>query len=150
MKLLMNIVAARIGRLFKVSRRHKPVANSQVTAVNVGSIGSDPQYAGVAPIPAAGDLVSCNVTTGTFEAYDIAKNTIREAAPLGRAGFDWQSGGSAAKSPSVSAASSSQVAQLVQAMAGFGGDSAAADGLRSAPLGADAPEQTFLTAPPQG
>jgi hypothetical protein len=36
-------------------------------------------------------------------------------------------------------------AQLVQAMAGFGGG--AADGLNAAPLSADTSQQTFLTAP---
>jgi alkaline phosphatase D len=53
--------------------------------------------------------------------------------------------------PTASAASmggSSQAAQLVQAMAGFGGGSGAADGLNAAPLGADTSQQTSLT-PPQ-
>ena len=37
--------------------------------------------------------------------------------------------------------------QLVQAMAGFGGDSGAGDGLNSVPLGADPSQQPFLTTP---
>jgi hypothetical protein len=41
-----------------------------------------------------------------------------------------------------------EVAQLVQAMAGFdGGGSSAADGLNSAALGTDTLQQTFLTTP---
>jgi len=39
------------------------------------------------------------------------------------------------------------IAQLVQAMAGFGGGSGATDGLNTAALGADTPQQTFLTTP---
>jgi len=53
--------------------------------------------------------------------------------------LDWQlRGGFAVASPSGSIASrgnSSQVAQLLQAMAGFGGSSGAADGLNAVPLG---------------
>jgi hypothetical protein len=41
----------------------------------------------------------------------------------------------------------SQASQLVQAMAGFGGSSGAADGLNAAPLGADTSQQTLLTTP---
>jgi len=41
----------------------------------------------------------------------------------------------------------SEVAPLVQAMAGFGGGSGAADGLSSAALGTDTLQQTFLTTP---
>jgi hypothetical protein len=38
-------------------------------------------------------------------------------------------------------------AQLLQAMASFGGGSGAADGLNAVPLGADMSQQTFLTTP---
>jgi len=41
-------------------------------------------------------------------------------------------------------------AQLVQAMAGFGGGSGAADGLNIAALGADASERPLLTSPQHG
>jgi len=37
--------------------------------------------------------------------------------------------------------------QLVQAMAGFGGGSGAADSLNTVPLGADTSQQTLLTTP---
>ena len=42
---------------------------------------------------------------------------------------------------------SSQPAQLVQAMAGFGGGSGAGEGLNTAALAADASQQTLLTMP---
>jgi len=42
--------------------------------------------------------------------------------------------------------SDNSTAQLVQAMAGFGGGGAA-DGLNAAPLGADASQPSLLTAP---
>ncbi len=38
-------------------------------------------------------------------------------------------------------------AQLVQAMAGFGGSSGAAENLNTAPLSVDTSQQTFLTTP---
>ena len=59
-------------------------------------------------------------------------------------GLDWQLGGFAADPPTGSTASmggSSQAAQLVQAMAGFGGGSDAAESMNTAPLGADASQQ---------
>jgi len=42
---------------------------------------------------------------------------------------------------------SSEVGQLVQAMAGFGGASGAADTSNTVPLGADTSQQQFLTSP---
>jgi hypothetical protein len=42
---------------------------------------------------------------------------------------------------------SSQVAQLVQAMAGFGGGSGAAKNLNAVPLSADTSQQQLLTTP---
>jgi len=52
--------------------------------------------------------------------------------------------------PTASAASmggSSQAAQLVLAMAGFGGGSGAADGLNAVAVGPDTSQQTLLTTP---
>ena len=92
-----------------------------------------------------------NVNTGQFEVYDIANNQLTAAAPLGAVGVDWQLGGFAVDPPTASTASmgnSSQAAQLVQAMAGFGGGSGAAESLNTVPLGADTSQQTLLT-PPQ-
>jgi hypothetical protein len=65
-------------------------------------------------------------------------------------GLDWRLGGFAADPPTGATASmgdASQAAQLVQAMAGFGGGSGAADGLNNAPLGADTSQQPLLTTP---
>jgi len=62
----------------------------------------------------------------------------------------WQLGGFAANAPTASTGSmdgSSQAAQLVQAMAGFGGGSGAGEGLNTAALAADASQQTLLTMP---
>jgi hypothetical protein len=66
---------------------------------------------------------------------------------MGAVGAPWVVDGIAADPPSASMGSSdSSTAQLVQAMAGFGGDSATAP-LNTAPLGADTSQQTFLTTP---
>src|SRR5262249_37912158 len=69
------------------------------------------------------------------------------AALLGTVGMDWHLGGFAAGPSTASIGSSSQVAQLVQAMAGFGGSSGAADGLDTAPLGAETSQQALLATP---
>jgi len=89
-----------------------------------------------------------NVNTGAFEVYDISNNQISGAATLGQVGLDWQLGGFAANAPTASTgsmANSSQAAQLVQAMAGFGGGGAA-ESLNTA-LGSDTSQQPLLTMP---
>jgi VCBS repeat-containing protein len=127
------------------------IANNQITgAFFLGTVGLDWQFAGVAPVHGAGasDLVLRNVNTGAFEVYDIANNQITGAALLGTVGLDWQLGGFAADPPTVSGTFTDiSNDQLVQAMAGFGGGSGAADGLDAASLGADTSQQTFLTTP---
>jgi hypothetical protein len=94
-------------------------------------------------------LVLRNFNTGAFEVYDIANNRITDAASLGQVGSEWQLGGLAADPPSGAAASlgdSSQSAQLVQAMAGFGGGGSAADSLSTvAALGADTSQPSLTT-----
>jgi hypothetical protein len=114
----------------------------------LGTIGLDWQFAGVAPIHGAGasDLVLRNVNTGAFEVYDIANNQLTGAAALGSVGLDWQLGGFAVDPPTASMGNTSQAAQLVQAMAGFGGGGAA-DSLNTPPLGADTSQQPLLTTP---
>jgi hypothetical protein len=92
-------------------------------------------------------LVLRNVNTGTFEAYDIANNQITGAAPLGSVGLEFQLGGFAADPPTGATGNlDGSTSQLVQAMASFGGDSAAAP-LSTAPLGADTSQQPLLTTP---
>ena len=115
-------------------------------------VGLDWQFAGIAPVHAAGasDLVLRNVNSGAFEVYDIAGNALVGAASLGAAGLDWQLGGFAASSPAGAMGSADQPmsnAQLVQVMAGFNGSGGAADTSATAPLTADASQQTFLTTP---
>ena len=127
------------------------INNNQITgAAFLGTVGLDWQFSGIAPIHAAGasDLVLRNVNSGAFEAYDIANNQITGAAALGSVGLDWQLGGFAVDPPTGSMGSSdSSTSQLLQAMAGFGGGSGAADGLNTAPLGAETSQQPSLTTP---
>jgi hypothetical protein len=126
------------------------INNNQLTgAAFIGTVGLDWQFAGVAPVHAAGasDLVLRNVNTGAFEVYDIANNQITGAAPLGAVGLDWQLGGFAANPPTGSMGSSDgSTSQLVQAMAGFGG-SGAGESLNTAPLGAETSQQPLLATP---
>jgi hypothetical protein len=65
-------------------------------------------------------------------------------APLGQIGLGWQLGGFAADPPTGSMGDSSQSAQLVQAMAGFGGGGGA-ESLNTVPLDADTQQQPILT-----
>ena len=88
-----------------------------------------------------------NVNSGAFEVYDIANNQLTGAAPLGAVGLDWQLGSFAADPPTGSMGSSGSTSQLVQAMAGFGGSSGAADGVNTAPVGAETSQQPLLTTP---
>src|SRR5262249_31017113 len=106
------------------------INNNQLTgAAFIGAVGLDWQFAGIAAANGAGtsDLVLRNVNSGAFEVYDIANNQLTGAAPLGAVGTDWQLGGFAADPPTASMGSSDgSTAQLVQAMAGFGGGGGAA------------------------
>jgi hypothetical protein len=136
-------------------------SNQVASAFFIGSVGLDWQFAGVAPIhsPGASDLVLRNVNTGAFEVYDIAGNSLIGAGSLGAVGLDWQLGGIAVDPPTGAGGTMDQpaagamgqsddsTAQLVQAMAGFGGGSGAADGLNAVPLAADMSQQSLLTTP---
>jgi hypothetical protein len=127
------------------------IANNQITgAAFMGTVGLDWQVAGFGPVSGLGasDMVLRNVNTGAFEVYDIANNQITAAASLGQVGLDWQVGGFAPNAPTASNAAmgdSSQVAQLAQAMASFGGG--AADTSNPVALSVDTSQQTLLTAP---
>ena len=127
------------------------ISNNQIVDSHpLGTIGLDWRFAGIAPVHAAGaaDLVLRNVDTGAFEVYDIANNQIVGAALLGQVGLEWQLGGFAVDPPTGSGAfANASSDEIVQAMAGFGGDSCAADGSEFADLGADASSQTLLTTP---
>jgi hypothetical protein len=115
----------------------------------LGTVGLEWQVAGFGPISGAGksDMVLRNVNTGAFQAYNIANNQLTGSTSLGAVGLEWQLGGLAADPPAGAMGSADSTSQLVQAMAGFGGGGGTADGLNTAPLGADASQQTFLTQP---
>ena len=124
------------------------IRNNQLAAAAfIGTVGLDWQFAGIAPIHAAGasDLVLRNVNTGQFEVYDIAGNTLVGAASLGTVGLDWQLGGFAVDPPTGSMDSAGSNSELVQAMAGFGGGSGAADNFNSAAFSAETSQQPLLT-----
>jgi hypothetical protein len=124
-----------------------------VGAAFIGTVGLDWQFAGIAPANGAGtsDLVLRNVNTGAFEVYDIANNQLAGAASLGAVGLDWQLGGFAVDPPTAPAGGSDgSTSQLVQAMAGFGGGSGAADSLNAPPLSAETSQQPLLTTPQHG
>jgi hypothetical protein len=138
------------------------IDNLEVTGEDfIGTIGLEWQFAGVAPIRTAdaSDLVLRNVNTGAFQVYNIDNNQLMGSAPLGQVGSEWQLGGFAptfsfpppvgppADSSSQLAAMDGSTAQLVQAMASFGGGSGAGETLNTAPLSADSSQQTFLTTP---
>jgi hypothetical protein len=81
---------------------------------------------------------------GNFEVYQYnASLNAFVGNSMGAVGAPWVVDGIAANSPS---SAGSSTAQLVQAMAGFGGGSAG-DTMSPTPLGADTAQQTFLTTP---
>ncbi|HMC09881.1 MAG TPA: hypothetical protein VKH44_01270, partial [Pirellulaceae bacterium] len=139
------------------------IVNNTITPVPgpLTTIGLEWQFAGVAPIRGAdaSDLVLRNVNTGAFQVYNIANNQLMGSAPLGQVGSEWQLGGFAATfffppnvgppldSSSQPDAMDGSTAQLVQAMAGFGGGSGTAESLNTVPLSAETSQQPLLTTP---
>ena len=122
--------------------------NAITSASNLGTVGLDFQVAGFGPFhgPGTSDMMLRNVNTGQFELYDIVNNQITSAFNIGAVGLDFQLGGFAVDPPTGSLGSSDgSTSQLVQAMAGFGGD--AADDSNDISLGADTSQQLFLTTP---
>jgi len=116
------------------------IVNNQITsAFNIGTVGLDFQVAGFGAFhaPGASDMILRNANTGQFEVYDIVNNQITTANSLGAVGLNFQVGGFAANPATASTGGAGSTAQLVQAMAAFGGGDGAADGLNIAPLGAD-------------
>jgi hypothetical protein len=93
-----------------------------------------------------------NINTGAFQVYNIANNQLTGSASLGQVGLDWQLGGFA---PTISLPPDftqpegmvGSTAQLVQAMASFGGGSGTGESLNTAPLSADTSQQPLLTTP---
>ena len=118
----------------------------------MGTVGLNWQFSGVGNFSGAGesDMLLRNANTGGLEVYDIANNQLTGAASLGAVGLDWSLGGFAVDPPTGSMGDSSQSAQLVQAMAGFGGGSGAAHGSSAVALGSDTSQQPLLTTPQHG
>ena len=127
------------------------ISNNQIMAAFfLGTVGLDWQFAGIAAANGAGtsDLVLRNVNSGVFEVYDIANNQLTRAASMGAfVGSDWSVCGFAADPPTGSMGSSGSTSQLVQAMAGFGGGSGAAETMNAAPLSAETSQQPLLATP---
>jgi hypothetical protein len=122
------------------------IANNQITNhVALGAVGLEWQVEGFGPIsgvPGESDMLLRNSNTGALEVYDIRNNQIiPPAVNMGSVGLEWQPGGVTADPPA-----SDSNAQLVQAMAGFGGGSGAAIS-NTAPLGAETSQQPLLTTP---
>jgi hypothetical protein len=129
------------------------IANNQITAsFSVAVVGPNWQVAGFGPISANGasDMVLRDVKTGAFKVYDISHNAIIANSSLGAVGLDWQLGGFASDAPTLPTGGSGQVGQLVQAMAGFGGGSDAAENLNTAALSSDTAQQPLLATSPHG
>jgi hypothetical protein len=132
------------------------IANNQITAsFSVGAVGLDWQVAGFGPISPtdASDMVLRNTSTGQFLVYNISHNAITANSSLGTVGLNWQVGGFAVDPPTAAPAStnsSAAVGQLVQAMAGFGGDYGTTESFNSAAVGVDTPQQPLLTTPQHG
>jgi hypothetical protein len=86
-------------------------------------------------------------TTRNDWIFTVENNVVTDAHIVATTGIEWQPGGLAADPPTASMGSAGSTSQLVQAMAGFGGGSAAGESLNSAPLGAETSQQTLLTKP---
>jgi hypothetical protein len=126
--------------------------NAITSASSPGTVGLNFQVAGFGPFhaPGASDMVLRNVSTGEFEVYDIVNNQITAANSLGTIGLDWSVGGFAVDPPTASGTFIDMSdAQLVQAMAGFGG-AGAAESVNAAAFGSEMFQQPLLTTPQHG
>src|SRR5262249_59365205 len=108
-----------------------------------GAIGSNFHVVGFGPLgPAGRDEMLMQDAAGNFEVYQYnAGLNAFVGNSMGAVGAPWVVDGIAADPPSSAGTST---AQLVQAMAGFGGS--AAETSATAPLSADT-QQTSLTTP---
>jgi hypothetical protein len=125
--------------------------NALMSAYSMGAVGLDWQVVGFGNFSGnvnETDMILRNSNTGALEVYDIANNGLTAAYPIGAVGLNWEVGGIASNSLGASSGSS-DVDQLVQAMAGFGGSNGVADGLNAAALSAADISQQSLLATPQ-
>ena len=120
-------------------------ASNSLSGTLVGAIGSNFHAVGFGPLGTAGqDEMLMQDAAGNFEVYQYnASLNVFVGNPMGAVGALWVVDGIAADPPSGAGTST---AQLVQAMAGFGG-SGAADGLNTVPISADTSQQQVLTMP---
>jgi hypothetical protein len=115
-------------------------------------VGLDWQVAGFGNFsgnPNETDMIMRNGNTGAGDLRH-RQQCADQRFLQGAVGLNWNVVGTAADPPTTSNASldnSNQVAQLMQAMAGFTGSSGAGDSLNTAPLSADTSQQTLLTTP---
>jgi hypothetical protein len=124
------------------------ISDNQVTsATSLGAahpfgLALDWQVVGFGPMNGAGTtgMVVRQTSSGFFEVYGIANNQLTTPTMLGQVGV----GGFA---PLSAMASMGSNAQLVQAMASFGGSSGAADGSNTVLPSADTQQQPLLTMP---
>jgi hypothetical protein len=130
-------------------------SNSLLAAYELGQVGTDWQFVALGGFFGSdtSDMVLRNMSTGAFQIYDISNNMITATSSLGTVGLDWQLGGFAVDPPTGSPASTDSsvaVGQLVQAMAGFGGDGGTTESLNSAAAVVDTTQQPLLTTPQHG
>jgi hypothetical protein len=127
--------------------------DSNIIITGSKQLGVDWKPVGIAPmsgVSSSDDLIMRQDGTGAMLVYDIRDDKIVPGSgttflPANSVPTTYKPaiGGDFFMSPSAGSTS-----QLVQAMAGFGGSSGAADGLNTAPLGADTSQsQSFLTTP---
>jgi hypothetical protein len=128
------------------------ISNHQVTsATSLGPLhpygfALDWQVVGFGPMNGAGTtaMVMRQTGSGVFEVYNVANNQITTPTMLGQVGSDWTVGGFA---PFSTMASMGSNAQLVQAIASFGGGSGVANGSSTVLPSADTQQQPLLTTP---
>src|SRR5262249_10348771 len=120
---------------------YNPAINA-LSGIPVGAVGLDWHAVGFGPLGSSGvDEMLMQNAAGTFEVYQYnASLNAFVGNSMGAVGAPWVVDGIAADPPSSAGTST---AQLVQAMAGFGGG--AADTSATAPLNADTSQQTLLT-----
>jgi hypothetical protein len=87
------------------------------------------------------DMLMRNSSTGAFEVYDISHNALTFAGSMGAVGLEWTVAGIAADPPSA------VTAQLVHAMASFGGSAVVSSATGAILSGADTSQQPLLTIP---
>jgi hypothetical protein len=124
---------------------YNPSVNA-LSGIPVGAVGSNFHVVGFGPLGTAGqDEMLMQDAAGNFEVYQYnASLNAFVGNSMGAVGAPWVLDGIAANSPSNAGASN---AQLVQAMAGFGGGSGAGESLNTAPLSTDTSQQPLLTIP---